>query len=114
MTEGIVAENHMELKEFRCSKSDKPDKVIHALTKEEQVPFVKALEEHKVPHGRNSYIAQLYIELYADLRMGEINALCPQDVNIEKGRIHVERTIARGKQYRNFVKLSPKGVSTGH
>ncbi len=108
MTEGIVAKNYMELKEFRCPKSDKPDKVIRALTEEEQVLFVKALEEHKVPHGRNSYINQLYIELYAGLRMGEINALRPQDVNLEKGRIHVERTIARGKEYRNFVKPSPK------
>lgn len=70
--------------------------------------FVKAFEEHKVPHGRNFYIAQLYIQLYAGFRMGEINTLRSRDANLEKGRIHVERTIARGKKYRNFVKPSSK------
>ena len=69
--------------------------------------FVKALEEHKVPHGRNSYIAQLY----AGFRMGEINTLRSRDVNLEKGHIHVGCTIARGKKYRNFVKPSPKTIA---
>lgn len=82
------------------------DKVILILTKEKLL-FVKALEEHKVPHGRNSYIAQLYIQLYAGFRMGEINTLRSRDVNLEKGHIHVGCTIARGKKYRNFVRPSP-------
>ena len=73
--------------------------------------FVKALDVHKVPHGRNSYIAQLYIQLYAGFRMGEINTLRSRDVNLEKGHIHVGCTIARGKKYRNFVKPSPKTIA---
>ena len=73
--------------------------------------FVKALDVHKVPHGRNSYIAQLYIQLYAGFRMGEINTLRSRNVNLEKGHIHVGCTIARGKKYRNFVKPSPKTIA---
>ena len=80
--------------------------MIHILTEDEKLLFVKALDVHKVPHGRNSYIAQLYIQLYAGFRMGEINTLRSRDVNLEKGRIHVGCTIARGKKYRNFVKPS--------
>jgi len=85
--------------------------VIRILTEEEKLLFVKALDVHKVPHGRNSYIAQLYIQLYAGFRMGEINTLRSRDVNLEKGRIHIGCTIARGKKYRNFVKPSPKTIA---
>ncbi|NLD19070.1 MAG: tyrosine-type recombinase/integrase [Clostridiales bacterium] len=45
------------------------------MTLEEQSRFVKALEEYKVPQGRNNYKLQLLIEPYSGMRMGEINSL---------------------------------------
>lgn len=41
-------------------------------------------------------------------RMGEINALKPEYVDMEKKVINVSRTISRGMKYRNYIKESSK------
>ncbi|NLD19894.1 MAG: site-specific integrase [Clostridiales bacterium] len=106
--EKIVERNYMLLRSLRCPRSDKPDKKVRGLTEDEQKRFVVALKKHKVPYGRNSYKLQLLIELYGGLRMGEINALTPENINFEKGYIHVSRTVSRGIECREFIKETPK------
>lgn len=108
MKDGIVGINYMDLREFRCPASSKPDKKVRGLTEEEQLKLIDALEDHKGKARTNTYKYQLLIELYGGLRMGEINALKPGDINFKKGFIHVHRTVARGSNYENFLKESPK------
>lgn len=104
----VISHNFFTKREFRCPNSDKPDKVVRALTEDEQKRLVKALEEHKVPYGRNSYKNQILIELYGGLRMGEINALRPEDIHFKDGYLHVSGTISRGIKSRPFIKMGTK------
>lgn len=105
---GLIKDNFMTTPDFRPPKSEKVDKKVRGLTVEEQQRFLDALETHKVPKGRNSYKLQLLIELYGGLRMGEINALRPENIDLRKGYIHVESTISRGIDSRPFIKRGTK------
>ena len=104
----IIPSNYMDMAETRCPKSKKKDKKVRGFTEEEQARFLEALENHRVPHGRNSYKLQLLIELYGGLRMGEINALKPEDIDFEEGVIHVSSTVSTGLNKRVFIKDSAK------
>lgn len=108
--QGITDVNIMDSNKLRCPKSRKRDKVVRGLTEEEQRRLIEALASHKVPHGRNDYSAQILIELYAGLRMGEINALKPENIHFTKdgGFIHVQATVARGLDCRPFIKQGTK------
>lgn len=64
--------------------------------------------EHEVPKGRNDYRAQLLISLYSGLRMGEVNALKPKDIDFEHGLIRVRSTVCRGASYKAFIKEGTK------
>ena len=93
---GMIRYNLMKNRNVKCPISDRPDKKVRGLTEEEQMKFVKALDEYKPQNNRNTYRLQLLIELYSGMRMGEINALRPECINFSKGFIHVDRTISRG------------------
>lgn len=94
---GMIRYNLMKNRNVKCPISDRPDKKVRGLTEEEQMKFVKALDEYKPQNNRNTYRLQLLIELYSGMRMGEINALRPECINFSKGYIHVDKTISRGK-----------------
>lgn len=66
------------------------------------------LNDFKVPRNRNDYKLQLLIELCSGMRMGEINALRTEDIDLENGLVHVRATISRGLEYRNFIKDGAK------
>ena len=106
----LVAKNLMNSRKLeRMPKSVKPDKVVKGLTEEEQIRFMKVLDEYKVPAWRGmGYKNQMLIELYTGMRMGEINALKPEDIDFEKGVIYVRRTISKGLNDKNFVRDSTK------
>ena len=104
----IIEFNYMLMPELRCPRSDKPDKKVRALTDEEQRALLEVLENHSVQYGRNDYKLQLLIELYSGLRMGEINALRPENIHLKKGYIHVESTVSRGLDNRPFIKAGAK------
>lgn len=106
--ERVIEYNYMLMPELRCPKSDKPDKKVRALTDEEQKKFLAALENHKKPYGSNEYKLQLLIELYSGMRMGEINALRPENIHLDKGYIHVNATVSRGANNRAFIKDGAK------
>ncbi len=105
---GIVQQNLMLSEELRCPKSNKKTKKVRGLTEEEQAAFLKALEMHCVPYNRNNYKLQLLVELYSGMRMGEINALKPENIDFNKKVVHVRSTISRGMEYRDFIKDGTK------
>lgn len=94
---GIITNNLMGAREMTCPVSDKPDRIVKAYTLEEQKKIEEIAANHKTPYGRVNYKHQVFIELYTGMRIGEINALRPDDIDFEKKVIHVRRTIARGE-----------------
>ena len=106
--EKTIDVNYMNKYDARRPKSVKPKKRVRGFTEEEQVAFLKALEEHKVPYGRNTYKLQLLIELYSGMRMGEINALRPDCIDFKNKKIYVRATVARGIDARQFIQESTK------
>ena len=107
----IITYNIMEDRNLRCPKSDKMDKKVRGLTDDEQKRFVSALEDYTPKYGANSYKLQFLIAIYSGMRMGEINALKPEDINFKQGFIHVCRTISVGVSKKAFVKDGTKTVA---
>lgn len=104
----IITRNLMLDADIRRPKSDKPDKKVRGYSPEEQKVFVDALKAHKIPYGRSNYKRQLLIELYTGLRMGEINALRPEDVDLDRKILTVSRTISTGKGKKSFINTTTK------
>ena len=104
----IIQKNIMLSNNLRCPKSNKPDKKVKALTRLEQAKFVAFLQNYKGRKNRNDYSKQLLIELFTGMRMGEINALTPECIDFEKDVIHIRSTVARGENYRDFIKNGTK------
>ena len=97
---------------IRCPRSDKKDKEVQALTVEEQKKLMEYLAEYKPYTDRNVYTIQLMIEMLAGLRMGEINALRREDIDLQKKVICVRGTIQRGMDDEILLSDTPK-TSTG-
>lgn len=106
--EDIVSGNLMMSKFIRRPKSSRPDKKVVGMTEEEQNTFVGVLEKDTIPRNRNDYRKQLLIELYSGMRMGEINALKPEDIDFKRRVINVKNTISRGLDYKSFIKDGTK------
>ena len=104
----VIVVNIMDDVNLRCPKSDKPDKKVRGMTEEEQKRFVAALNEYKPRYGSNSYKLQLLIELYSGMRMGEINALKPEDIHFDKGYVSVRNTVTVTKNNKRFIKNDTK------
>ncbi len=104
----IVKKNIMKSTTIRRPKSSKKERVVKGFTPEEQTRFLDALKTFKVPRNRNEYRLQILIELYSGMRMGEINALKVEDIDLANGVVHVHSTISRGLEYRNFIKDGAK------
>lgn len=104
----IIKENLMLDRELRVPKSDKPVKKVHGFTDEEQAKFVKAANNYKPQAGRANYRLQLMIELYSGMRMGEINALRPEDIDLKTGILHVRRTITIDENDAPVIKSGTK------
>ena len=71
-------------------KSNKLDKKIEAFTIEEQKSFLKYVENEKY---KDIYI----IALYTGMRIGEILALMPEDVDFKNNVIHITKTLTKDK-----------------
>ena len=108
--DGIVEKNLMNCRKLhRRPKSAKPDIIVKGFTVEEQKRFMKVLEVYKVPRWRsNDYKNQILIELYTGMRMGEINALKPEDIDFDRSVIKVKRTVSKGLNGRSFIRESTK------
>ena len=104
----LIQDNIMESPDMKTPKIGKPVKKISALTREEQKKLVDGMSSKTPPEGRNDYRLQLFIELYSGMRMGEVNALRAEDIDLDNNVIHVRSTISRGLNYREFVKDGTK------
>lgn len=91
-------------------KSTKETKDVTAFTLDEERKFLKALEsESKIINNfPNDYTVQFLIELFAGLRMGEINALFVEDIDFENDKIYVRRTITSDSNDKGIVGKTAK------
>lgn len=69
-------------------KSEKVDKKIEALTLEEQKEFLKAVKGE-------TYEDILIIALYTGMRIGELLSLTPDDVDLDKNIIDINKTLTK-------------------
>lgn len=72
-------------------KSEKLDKKIEALSIEEQKGFVEAL-------NNESYKNIFLIALHSGMRIGEILALTPNDIDFDNRLIHISKTLTKDKK----------------
>lgn len=83
----VISVNPM--RKLQCPKSNKKTAKVRALTVNEQKALYTALENNI------KYKEQMLIMLNTGMRMGEINALTPADVNLQFNTVNVNRTITR-------------------
>lgn len=107
-TEKVIEVNYMTRYNARRPRSSKKPKVVRGFTEDEQLRFLEVLENHNVRYGKNNYRLQLLIELYSGLRMGEVNALKPEDIDFKNRKIYVHSTVARGIDARPFIRDTTK------
>lgn len=81
-------------------KSDKPDKKISSLTIEEEQKLIEVLNNEE---RNNKYRWQMLIMLATGMRMGEINALCVNDINFTFNTINVNKAITRDEKDRPIM-----------
>lgn len=104
----IIDVNIITANNIRCPRSDKRDKVVESLSVEDQKKLIEYLNTYQPYAYRNCYKLQLMIEMYSGLRMGEINALRLQDIDLKKNVICVHGTITRGLEYEIYRNDSTK------
>ena len=100
---GIVDRNAFDSFGIIKPNSSKSNKTIYAFDVDERNKFLEALENYNPPKNRNNYKNQLALEFYTGMRMGEINALTPKDVDFAGKRIHVNKTITRDLHHNTKV-----------
>lgn len=84
-------------------KSNKEDKKIDSLTVDEQKLFIKELEK-----GYDEYTNIFYIAIYTGMRIGEILALSPVDIDIKNNIININKTLTKNKEGKYIVGTSTK------
>lgn len=75
----------------KCPKSSKEAVKTRALTISEQKQLIKVL----TAENNIKYKTQMRLMLNTGMRMGEINALAPEDVNLTFNTINIRRTITK-------------------
>lgn len=85
----IITENPMEY--IKKPRSKKETVKVRALTKDEQRKLIHILQTEDVPYSQ-----QMLLSLALGLRMGEVNALCVEDINLTFNRLTIKRTISKG------------------
>jgi len=101
MKRKIISDNPML--DVRRPKSSKKPKKIRALTLDEQKRFLEVLKTEKV-----KYAEQMYISMFTGMRMGEINALSIDDINLNFNFINIDKTISKGEHGEAFINDSAK------
>lgn len=106
---GIIENNLLDDPELNTVPvSKKETKTVTAYTHEEEIEFFKLLDNKKIRKNENDYRLQLRISAYTGMRMGEINALTVESVDLDKNIVHVTRTISRGENYKPTLKEDTK------
>ena len=92
----IIAESPMEY--IKKPNSKKETVPVRALTKDEQKKLIFVLQTEDINYSR-----QMLLSLSMGLRMGEVNALSVEDVNLGFNRLVVQRTITRDEKGRAIL-----------
>lgn len=77
-------------------KSDKEDKVVRALTVEEQQEFTDWLINR--PINKFKYRNVYLIQMYLGLRIGEALALATYDIDLKNKKVNIHRTLTTDKK----------------
>lgn len=103
----IVNNNPYNIKGLvNIPKSKKEDKKIDALTLDEQKLFVKELEK-----GYDEYTDIFYIAIYTGMRIGEILALSPKDIDLDNNIIHINKTLTKDSNDKVIIGTTTKTYS---
>lgn len=97
----ILTKNQLE--GIRKPKSEKRTEKVRALTKEEQIKLYEVLTTEDV-----NYSHQMLLSMLTGMRMGEINALKIDDIDLRRKTISISRTISRDIKGRAFVSQGAK------
>lgn len=104
----LLSYNLMDSPFIKKPQADREDTKITAFTVEEQTAFLKALDGKKQYINTADYKPMYLIELFAGLRMGEICALTPNDIDLEHNIIRVTNSVTRGVDYEPMVGTTTK------
>ncbi|MBP5208469.1 MAG: site-specific integrase [Clostridia bacterium] len=97
----IIIEN--PIADLKKPKSSQKREKVRALTKDEEVKLYKVLTTEDV-----NYSHQMLLSMLTGMRMGEINALNVEDIDLRFKTIAVNKTMARGLKGEAFVSKSAK------
>lgn len=100
----IIRENPAE--DLKKPKSSKHREKVRALTTDEEIRLYKVLTMEDV-----NYSHQMLLSMLTGMRMGEINALTIDDINLGFKTITINKTIAKGAKGEAFISESPKTES---
>ncbi len=89
MNKGYITQNPMT--DVIQPKSDKEDKIVRALTVEEQQQFTNWLIDK--PINEFKYRNVFLIQMYTGLRIGETLALTTHDIDLQHKRMNIHRTL---------------------
>lgn len=89
------------LNNYTKPKSYKADRKVSAFTIQEQKEFLKIIPKSK-------YYMQYLIALNTGMRMGEINALHYNDIDLKNKEINVSKTVSRGINYKAYINNTTK------
>lgn len=101
----LIHENPFAMGAIIKPKSVKPDKVVDALTREEQAKLVAKLKD---PNYEDDYKDIILLLLYTGARVGEILALERKDIDFKNNVIHINKTLSRDKHDRPILSDHPK------
>ena len=101
---GYLVKNPMT--DFIKPKSRKKDKIVRALTIEEQQLFTEYLLKQNIEDFR--YRNVFLIQMYMGLRIGEVLALRKGDIDLKNNLMNVNRTITTGKNSKPVMGDSTK------
>lgn len=84
-------------------KSSKQDKKIDALTIDEQKLFVAELAKNY-----DEYTDVFYMAIYTGMRIGEILALSPDDIDLDNNLIYINKTLTRNENDKFIIGSTTK------
>ena len=95
VSDGIIEKNLLDNERILKPKSDKQSKKVRGFTQEEQQKFLEVLKDYKPIENKNYYKNQFLISLMTGMRMGEINALTLNDIDLKNKEIHISKTVTK-------------------
>lgn len=101
----IISKNPLNDKtRLSIPKSAKATKKIRALTVDEQKHLLSVFKDNP----NINHKTQMLISLYSGMRMGEINALTHNDIDMQSKTININKTLTRDENYKTIVGKSTK------